>query len=59
MREHGKKYVNAAKNRDIASTYQPRQALEIVKQSSFAKSLPVPFVRLLLTCGPERCSEYS
>ena len=37
MREHGKKFNNAAKNRDIASTYQPRQALEIVKQSAFAK----------------------
>ena len=37
MREHGKKYANAAKNRDIASTYQPRQALEIVKKSAFAK----------------------
>ena len=37
MRDHGKKYNNAAKNRDIASTYQPRQALEIVKSSAFAK----------------------
>jgi len=37
MREHGKKYVNAAKSRDIATTYQPRQALEIVKKSAFAK----------------------
>jgi large subunit ribosomal protein L1 len=37
MREHGKKYNAAAKNRDIASIYQPRQALEIVKKSSFAK----------------------
>ena len=37
MREHGKKFNNAAKNRDIASTYQPRQALEIVKKSAFAK----------------------
>ena len=37
MREHGKKYNTAAKNRDIASTYQPRQALEIVKKSAFAK----------------------
>ncbi len=37
MREHGKKYSAAAKNRDIASTYQPRQALEIVKKSAFAK----------------------
>jgi large subunit ribosomal protein L1 len=37
MHEHGKKYSAAAKNRDIASTYQPRQALEIVKKSAFAK----------------------
>jgi len=37
MRDHGKKYNNAAKSRDIASTYQPRQALEIVKNSAFAK----------------------
>ena len=37
MREHGKKYEAAAKNRDIALTYQPRQALEIVKKSAYAK----------------------
>ena len=37
MREHGKKYNTAAKNRDLAVTYQPRQALEIVKKSAFAK----------------------
>jgi large subunit ribosomal protein L1 len=37
MREHGKKYINAAKNRTVTSTYQPRQALEIVKKSAFAK----------------------
>src|SRR2546423_8341158 len=37
MRTHGKKYNNAAKNRDIAANYQPRQALELVKKSSFAK----------------------
>lgn len=37
MREHGKKYNNAAKSRDIDTTYQPKQALEIVKQSAFAK----------------------
>lgn len=37
MRAHGKKYTAAAKNRDIAATYQPRQALEIVKKSAFAK----------------------
>jgi large subunit ribosomal protein L1 len=37
MRTHGKKYNAAAKNRDIASNYAPRQALEIVKKSAYAK----------------------
>src|SRR5690348_18359908 len=37
MRTHGKKYTAAAKNRDITSTYAARQALEIIKKSSFAK----------------------
>ena len=37
MRTHGKKYNAAAKNRDITATYQPLQALEIVKKSAFAK----------------------
>ena len=37
MRDHGKKYTSAAKNRELTSTYQPRQALEIVKKSAFAK----------------------
>jgi large subunit ribosomal protein L1 len=34
---HGKKYRAAEKNRDIAASYQPKQALEIVKKSAFAK----------------------
>jgi large subunit ribosomal protein L1 len=37
MREHGKKYNTAAKNREIATPYQPKAALEIVKKSAFAK----------------------
>jgi large subunit ribosomal protein L1 len=37
MRSHGKKYNKAAERRDIAAQYKPRQALEIVKQASFAK----------------------
>lgn len=37
MRTHGKKYTAAAKRRDIAAQYQPRQALEIVKQGAYAK----------------------
>ncbi|HEX7938423.1 MAG TPA: 50S ribosomal protein L1 [Gemmatimonadaceae bacterium] len=34
---HGKKYRAAEKNRDVAAIYQPKQALEIVKKSAFAK----------------------
>jgi large subunit ribosomal protein L1 len=37
MRDHGKKYNNAAKARDVGMAYQPKQALEIVKTSAFAK----------------------
>jgi len=37
MRTHGKKFRAAAKNRDEAAVYQPKQALEIVKKSAFAK----------------------
>ena len=37
MRDHGKKYTAAAKRRDIAVSYQPKQALEIVKGAAYAK----------------------
>ena len=37
MRTHGKKFRDAAKRIDRAIGYQPRQALELVKQSAFAK----------------------
>ena len=37
MKTHGKKYNAAAAKRDIAVTYQPRQALEYVKTNAFAK----------------------
>jgi large subunit ribosomal protein L1 len=37
MREHGKNYETAAKKRDIAMNYQPKQALEIVKTAAYAK----------------------
>jgi large subunit ribosomal protein L1 len=37
MRTHGKKYLVAAKRRDVAAAYQPRQALELVKETAFAK----------------------
>jgi large subunit ribosomal protein L1 len=37
MRAHGRKYTKAATSRDLASSYQPRQALELLKQASFAR----------------------
>lgn len=37
MRTHGKKYETAAKRRDLKTTYQARQALELVKSGAFAK----------------------
>ena len=37
MRTHGKKFRAAAKGRDEAAAYQPKQALELVKKAAFAK----------------------
>jgi large subunit ribosomal protein L1 len=37
MRRHGKKFNAAATKRDHALAYQPREAIELVKQASFAK----------------------
>lgn len=37
MRTHGKKFREAATKRDVALSYQMRQALELVKSSAFAK----------------------
>jgi len=37
MRTHGKKFLEASKKRDVASAYQMRQALELVKSGAFAK----------------------
>jgi large subunit ribosomal protein L1 len=37
MHHHGKKYMQAAGRRELTVQYQPRQALEILKQAAFAK----------------------
>jgi large subunit ribosomal protein L1 len=37
MRGHGKKYREAAKHRDITTQYQPKQAIELVKNNAYAK----------------------
>jgi large subunit ribosomal protein L1 len=37
MRAHGKKYTAAATKRDIATRYQPKAAIDLVKSAAFAK----------------------
>lgn len=37
MKTHGKKYRSAIKGIDLATRYQPRQAIEVVKSAAFAK----------------------
>ena len=37
MRTHGKNFRDSAKRIDVATKYQPRQALELVKSGAFAK----------------------
>jgi large subunit ribosomal protein L1 len=37
MRRHGKKFNAAATKRDIGISYEPRAAIELVKQAAFAK----------------------
>ncbi|MGI8497920.1 MAG: 50S ribosomal protein L1 [Gemmatimonadaceae bacterium] len=37
MRSHGKQFRAASKKVDVASHYQPRQAIDLVKSSAFAK----------------------
>jgi large subunit ribosomal protein L1 len=37
MRRHGKKFNTAAAKREQAMSYQPREAIELVKQAAFAK----------------------
>ncbi|MBA3889218.1 MAG: 50S ribosomal protein L1 [Gemmatimonadaceae bacterium] len=37
MRAHGKKYEAAAKKRELATAYQARKAIEVVKEAAFAK----------------------
>jgi len=37
MRQHGKKYTAAASKRDVATRYQAKQAIDLVKSTAFAK----------------------
>jgi large subunit ribosomal protein L1 len=57
MKVHGKKYRNAEKLRDIATNYQPRQALEIVKKASFAKFDETVEVAVRLGVDPKHADQ--
>jgi len=57
MRVHGKKFRAAEKNRDIALAYQPKQALEIVKKSAFAKFDETVEVAVRLGVDPKHADQ--
>ena len=54
---HGKKYRAAEKNRDIAATYPPKQALEIVKKAAFAKFDETVEVAVRLGVDPKHADQ--
>jgi large subunit ribosomal protein L1 len=54
---HGKKYRAAEKNRDIAATYAPKQALELVKKSAFAKFDETVEVAVRLGVDPKHADQ--
>ena len=57
MKTHGKKYRNAEKLRDVAATYQPKQALELVKKASFAKFDETVEVAVRLGVDPKHADQ--
>ena len=57
MKVHGKKYRNAEKLRDITATYQPKQALEIVKKASFVKFDETVEVAVRLGVDPKHADQ--
>ncbi|HJQ19982.1 MAG TPA: 50S ribosomal protein L1 [Gemmatimonadaceae bacterium] len=54
---HGKKYRTAEKNRDVAASYQAKQALEIVKKSAFAKFDETVEVAVRLGVDPKHADQ--
>lgn len=57
MRTHGKQYNAAAKRREIKTTYQPRQALELVKAAAFAKFDETVEVAVRLGVDPRQAEQ--
>ena len=54
---HGKKYRAAEKNREITTSYAPKQALEIVKKSAFAKFDETVEVAVRLGVDPKHADQ--
>lgn len=54
---HGKKYRTAEKSRDVTAVYQPKQALEIVKKSAFAKFDETVEVAIRLGVDPKHADQ--
>jgi len=54
---HGKKYRAAEKNREVAASYPPKQALEIVKKSAFAKFDETVEIAIRLGVDPKHADQ--
>src|SRR3954464_10256368 len=57
MKEHGKKYKTAAEKRNVDTRYQPRQAIELVKSSAFAKFDETVEVAVRLGVDPKHADQ--
>jgi large subunit ribosomal protein L1 len=57
MRTHGKNYRKAAEAREISSSYQPKQALEIIKTKAFAKFDETVDVAIRLGVDPRHADQ--
>jgi large subunit ribosomal protein L1 len=57
MRTHGKKFRKAAEGRNPESAYQPKQALEIIKQAAFAKFDETVDVAIRLGVDPKHADQ--
>ncbi len=57
MPKHGKNFVNATKKIDIEKVYSPREALELIKETSFAKFDETVEVHLRTTLDPRQADQ--
>jgi len=57
MRQHGKKYTASAAKRDVATRYQPKQAIDLVKSAAFAKFDETVEVALRLGVDPKHADQ--